>query len=142
MRDLYQSLRLEPDASPDRIAAAADSNPDVQEFTAILLDPDRRADYDRVRNVLRMIGELRRRLGLNKQGTWFAENYPDFAGVPAASSRPVGAPGRPPPVSAAPVFAARRHTAARPQKSLWRWVLPVAVAALGVTVIYLALRMF
>ncbi|MEJ8567192.1 hypothetical protein [Elongatibacter sediminis] len=79
MKDLYTALSVEPDAESDRIAAAAASQPEMQDFTAILLDPDKRAGYDRVRTTLNEIAELRFRLGLPNNNEWFRKNFPNHS---------------------------------------------------------------
>lgn len=77
MQDLYTKLRIEPDAGEDHIVAAAEEQPELREFTAILLNPDRRAGYDRVRNTLNTIAELRFRLDLPTNDAWFRKHYPE-----------------------------------------------------------------
>jgi hypothetical protein len=82
MKDLYRRLDIRPTASKDEIAAALDQHPDLQAYAAILLDEDRRSQYDRVHGVLKMIGTLRFKLDLDKSDTWFITRYRDFAIMP------------------------------------------------------------
>jgi curved DNA-binding protein CbpA len=82
MRDLYHRLELEPTATEEQIAAALEEHPDLQGYSAILLDEERRALYDRVHATLKMIGTLRFRLDLDKSEAWFIRRYPDFAIMP------------------------------------------------------------
>ena len=82
MRDLYRRLALERSASPEEIRAALERLPDMKSYSAILLDEERRAVYDRAHNTLKMIALLRFRLGLDKSDNSFIQRYPDFAIMP------------------------------------------------------------
>lgn len=82
MRDLYRRLGLDPTATEEEIAAALEEHPDLQGYSAILLDEERRALYDRVHATLKMIGTLRFRLDLDKSDAWFIQRHPDFAIMP------------------------------------------------------------
>lgn len=82
MKDLYRKLEIEPAATKDEIAAALEAHPDLQAYSAILLDEDKRSRYDRVHDVLKVIGTLRFKLGLDKSDTWFITHYSDFAIMP------------------------------------------------------------
>ena len=82
MKDLYRKLDIKPTASKDEIAAALDQHPDLQVYSSILLDDDRRSQYDRVHGVLKAIGTLRFKLDLDKNDTWFITRYRDFAIMP------------------------------------------------------------
>jgi len=82
MRDLYRKLGLEPTATRDEIAAALEKHPELEAYSAILLDDDRRSLYDRSHHVLKLIGTLRFRLDLDKSDTWFIERHSDFAIMP------------------------------------------------------------
>jgi len=82
VRDLYRRLALERSASPEEIRAALERLPDMKSYSAILLDEERRAVYDRAHNTLKMIAMLRFRLGLDKSDNSFIQRYPDFAIMP------------------------------------------------------------
>lgn len=90
MRDLYRKLEIERSASKDEIAAALREHPELAAYSAVLLDEERRALYDRVHNTLKMVGTLRFRLDLDKSDARFIRSYPDFAIMPkpALGSRP------------------------------------------------------
>src|SRR3954447_20160912 len=89
MKDFYKRLGLDGDAAtPDaiRAALAAPAEPahaldaatrEAAEF--VLLDPRRRAVYDRNRRVLVTIGQLRSRLGLNLKPFWSRGGVGDFS---------------------------------------------------------------
>ena len=107
MKDLYKHLGLEETASPDAVreALATRAAPGTPAESAtrsaaefVLLDPRRRAVYDRNRRVLVSIGQLRSRLGLNLKPFWSRGGFGDFsyafdptggrAGAAAASHAP------------------------------------------------------
>jgi hypothetical protein len=80
MKDLYKQLGVDESAgeSDIRVAvgAAAGELRDAAEF--ILLDPARRAVYDRNRRVLATVGRLRSNLGLNLSRFWPRSRFADF----------------------------------------------------------------
>lgn len=82
MKDLYRKLELEPTATPGEIAAALEKHPELNTYSAILLDEDRRSLYDRAHHVLKLIGTLRFQLDLDKSDTRFIEHHSDFAIMP------------------------------------------------------------
>ena len=82
MRDLYRRLALERSASPEEIRAALENLPEMKPYSAVLLDEERRAAYDRVHATLKMIALLRFRLDLDKSDNSFIQRYPDFAIMP------------------------------------------------------------
>ena len=82
MKDLYRKLELEPTATRDEIAAALEKHPDLNAYSAILLDEERRALYDRSHQVLKLIGTLRFRLDLDKSDAWFIKRHSDYAIMP------------------------------------------------------------
>ena len=138
MRDFYSQLSLPPGADEATIRAALpklgeDVRPDAQ---MILLDPRRRAIYDRNHRLLTTIGELRMRLGLNYTRFWSRQEYRAFrkelAPAPAA---PRGR--RVNPMMIAGAFRAvgrhgRRHAA---KKS--NWVFAAVVVSLAVLFVLL-----
>jgi len=79
MKDLYKVLGVEPHSGAEEIKAALEQKPDLAEYSAILLNEDRRDEYDGARHTLKIIGTLRGRLGLDTGHSWFVENYPDFS---------------------------------------------------------------
>ena len=81
MKDLYKQLGVDESADESHIrtalgAAAAGEVRDAAEF--ILLDPARRAVYDRNRRVLVTVGRLRANLGLNLSRFWPRSRFADF----------------------------------------------------------------
>ena len=143
MKDLYAQLGIDRTANAEEIAASARQRPDLEDRASILLDAGKRAVYDRAHAALKLIGELRRRLHLDAQDSWFARNHADFAArsaAPAASAAapaaqpapatPQSAPAKPTQEPAARSEAARG--APHPNQPLSaRLVLTIAVA-LGV----------
>ena len=79
MKDLYFRLGIEPQSSEQEIAAALESKPELGDCSSILLNPERRAQYDETHHIVKTIGMLRHRLGLDTGHSWFLENCPDFA---------------------------------------------------------------
>jgi hypothetical protein len=80
MRDLYQRLGVSDSAPETELRAAlAGADPSTRESAeAILLEPRRRAVYDRNRRVLTTIGRLRANLGLNLTRFWPRARFADF----------------------------------------------------------------
>lgn len=78
MKDLYLELGIDQQASEADIAASTTSNAGLGDSAALLLDPQRRAVYDSTYTTLKTIGELRHRLGMDANDSWFIENHPDF----------------------------------------------------------------
>ena len=81
MKDLYKQLGVSDNDGEAEIraalaAAAAPELRDAAEF--ILLDPARRAVYDRNRRVLLTVGKLRANLGLNLSRFWPRTRFADF----------------------------------------------------------------
>jgi len=96
MRDLYKTLQIAPVSEVAAIEAALRDpartrHPDARHARAILLNPSRRAQYDRVHSSLRHIGQLRSLVGL--QSTAYAREHErdfgalqfDFRRVPIAT---------------------------------------------------------
>lgn len=84
MRDLYKRLKLSDQSTDQQIRSAlARAAPDVKnnaEF--VLLDPRRRAVYDRNRELLLTIAQLRFDLGLNYTPFWSRRQFKDFWKTP------------------------------------------------------------
>lgn len=78
MKDLYLRLGITPDAGTAEIAASEDDDKRAADYRAILLDPQRRDSYDRAFAVVKAIGILRGRLGLDSGPSWFQDHCPDF----------------------------------------------------------------
>ena len=168
MKDYYKRLGLDDDATPDSIrgALAAPADParapdavtrEAAEF--VLLDPRRRAVYDRNRQVLVTIGQLRARLGLNLKPFWSRGGFGDFSyrydptgGRSAGGAAAAGAhPPQDPLADPRTLWRAfgaggrtRRHSgsgwSARGPSRVALWVAVAAVLALCVVAALLALR--
>lgn len=132
MKDLYRRLGIEPQSSDEEIRAALESRPAMQGCSGILLDPARRAAYDETHHILKTIGLLRHRLGLDTGHSWFLDNCPDFAPRrgPAAgngqAAQPQADAQRGEEQRAAPSGAAAPTAEARPGKAL-----PLALGIIG-----------
>lgn len=89
MRDLYQRLRLDPEASDVEIARAIEAceHTALRNDAATVLQAEwRRAEYDALHDTLSDIGRLRARLGLTHAPYWRVGPADDF-------SLPPGPPG-------------------------------------------------
>ena len=81
MKDLYKQLGVDELAGEGdvRVALSAVADPATREAAEfILLDPRRRAVYDRNRRVLATVGRLRANLGLNLTRFWSRARFADF----------------------------------------------------------------
>lgn len=82
MRDLYQRLSLAPDADEAAIRHAlsrCDNSALRQDGEAVLNEPERRAEYDKLHTTLSDIGRLRARLGLSHGTHWQGNVANDFS---------------------------------------------------------------
>jgi t-SNARE complex subunit (syntaxin) len=79
MKDLYAALSIGPDASESEVEASLEAHPELSAYSAILLDSEKRALYDRAHATLKMIGALRHRLGIDSGSSWFLKNSADYA---------------------------------------------------------------
>jgi hypothetical protein len=172
MKDLYKRLGLDDAAPADAIraalagpaaapAAAPTAAPlplDAATRTAaefVLLDPRRRAVYDRNRRVLVTIGQLRARLGLNLKPFWSRGGFGDFSYPfdPAGGHTGAGAAAHPPqdPLADPRMLwrafgrAGRRRQSAHGQVArgpsrLGLWLAAAAVLALCIVAALFALR--
>jgi len=89
MKDLYKQLGVGETCDESDLREAISRAPgglrEVAEF--ILLNPARRAVYDRNRRVVQTIGRLRASLGLNLSRFWPRSRFGDFT-TPLAPPRP------------------------------------------------------
>ena len=94
MRDLYRRLGLDASADDGAVRAAlAGADAETREAAEyILLDPTRRAVYDRNRRVLVTVGHLRAHLGLNLTRFWPRARFGDFTTDLGAASPRAAAP--------------------------------------------------
>jgi hypothetical protein len=79
MKDLYLKLGIDQNASHEEIAEALKDKPELSDCSAILLNEERRAAYNRTQSTIRSIGMLRHHLNLDKDNSWFVETCPEFA---------------------------------------------------------------
>jgi hypothetical protein len=78
MKDLYTRLGLDPEASEAQIEAAAKDSGHSESAAGVLLVADHRAGYDHCRATLLAIGNLRKRLKLDEEPSWFTRECADF----------------------------------------------------------------
>lgn len=79
MEDLYRKLGLTRDAGVAEITSALEGHQERNDIASILLDERKRAEYDRTHAALMAIGDLRHRLAIDPDYSWFEKNYPDFS---------------------------------------------------------------
>jgi len=79
MKNLYSKLGIDRGASAGEVQAALELKPELSKYATILLRSEQRAMYDSTHSTLKMIGELRFRLGLDSGRSWFLEHCPDYA---------------------------------------------------------------
>jgi len=140
MKNLYAALGLEFGASDAQLAAILAQTPEKGAQVAILLNPQKRALYDRAHTTLQAIGTLRQRLGLDAGESWFLESYSEFSpqshaavfsAQPAAGHRAaavaMGSRAAPPPGT----VPAKRSAGPR------KWPVPVLLGLLGLAVVIL-----
>lgn len=85
MRDLYQRLALQPDATPQSLQRAIETcqhNALKQDAEAVLTHAERRDAYDDLHATLSDIGRLRSRLGLSHGAHWQGNVANDFSRPP------------------------------------------------------------
>ncbi|MGD2129690.1 MAG: hypothetical protein PVJ33_13970 [Lysobacterales bacterium] len=149
MKDLYRELGLSRNATSEEIAEALKQHADLADYAKVLLNEQKRVVYDRAHAAVTSIGTLRQRLGLDKESSWFVENYADFspaarqapqAATESTSAPPAPATGAAGPSAPAPAGTAQTSSPAKTRRvgrgSLI--VLVLAAAALAV-ILYLAL---
>jgi len=143
MRDLYYKLGIGRGASTEEVAAALDADPKMSAYAPILLNPRRRAAYDRAHATLSAVGELRHQLGLNSDINWFLEKYPEF-GIrrrTLASDRTVQSVAEEPAQAENPETAVLQvDTPRTPPRS--RWIMPVFSALVLLILLVLVFMFF
>ncbi|HXE55166.1 MAG TPA: hypothetical protein VN541_19240 [Tepidisphaeraceae bacterium] len=95
MKDFYKRLNVD-ESAPEQTLRDALHRASArwrQDAEYVLLDPKRRAVYDRNRRLLLTIGELRLHLGLNYTRFWARQEFKDFW-QELAPAGPAKAPGR------------------------------------------------
>lgn len=144
MQDLYARLGVEQDADKARIVEALRTKPELADRSAILLDAEKRAVYDRARATLKTVGELRRRLGLDRGESWFIRNYPDFARAAVAAGAGARTAAAAPPQAARPAGPAKASGSPESPLPARRTRLPLpALAGLAVVIaIIIAVLLF
>lgn len=137
MRDLYKRLNLPDGGSDAQIRSALPNAPaDLrQSAEMILLNPRRRAVYDRNRELLQTIAELRFDLGLNYTRFWSRRQFKDFWMVPTftpVNPEPQAPKRRVDKMMIAQAFqTAHHHT--RHHAARWGWVWAIALIVLGLS---------
>ena len=79
MEDLYRKLGITRDAGVEEISSALEDHEERKDIASILMDERKRAEYDRTHAALMAIGDLRHRLAIDPDYSWFEKNYPDFS---------------------------------------------------------------
>jgi hypothetical protein len=135
MKDLYKRLNLSGGASEEHIRRALGAAaPDLRDNAeAILLDPRRRRVYDRNRELLLTIAQLRFDLGLNYTRFWSRRQFKDFWKVPtftAASEQPAAPKRGVDKMMIAQAFHTARHHS-RHHAARWGWAWAVGLLVLG-----------
>jgi len=143
MKDLYKRLNVSEGSGEERIRSAlAGSTPDLQSSAEfILLDPRRRAVYDRNRQLLITIGQLRFDLGLNYTPFWSRRQFKDFWKAPefAFPAAQTDAPKRRvDKMMIAQAFHTVRHHG-RHHAARWGWWWAAGLMILGVCGIFFLL---
>ena len=150
MKDLYFRLGIDRGASAEEVQAALEIKPELSDYAPILLRSEQRALYDSTHSTLKMIGELRYRLGLDSDRSWFLEHCPDYA-FRKNAAKPSQDPGKGANADASP----GAHPAPQPPKSVastppaqsklpakWptTWLVSAVLLIIGVIVIAVLLR--
>ncbi len=134
MKDLYKQLGVDESAgeSDIRVAVGTAAGEPRDDAEFILLDPARRAVYDRNRRVLVTVGRLRANLGLNLSRFWPRSRFADFT----IDLNPVtGGEGRRiDPMTMAWALGVEPPGGGRPRRPRRRTLLVVAVLAIVATV--------
>jgi hypothetical protein len=84
VKNLYKRLNIDESAAEQQVREALQSpavalDPQTREAAAfVLLNPDRRAAYDRTHRVLWTVGQLRSHLGLNLKPFWARGRFKDY----------------------------------------------------------------
>lgn len=136
MIDFYKRLKLPERASEEQIRSAARiASPDLRGCAeAILLDPRRRRVYDRNRELLLTIAQLRFNLGLNYTPFWSRRQFKDFWVVPSFNpipEQPEKPKRRVDKMMIAQAFHSARHHSRR-HAARWGWAWAIGLLILGV----------
>lgn len=143
MRDLYKRLELPGQASEQQIRhSLGAATPDLRASAElILLEPRRRRVYDRNRDLLLTIAQLRFDLGLSYTRFWSRRQFKDFWKAPTFTPAPVPpeAPKRrvDPAMIAQAFHTARHHGRHHAARWGWCWAIALIVLALSVLLIVL-----
>ncbi|TET33227.1 MAG: hypothetical protein E3J72_17465 [Planctomycetota bacterium] len=81
MRDLYKRLRIPPTSSQDDLVNILGVTPEAElrrDAEYVLLNETRKRVYDRTRDLLSRLGELRARLNISIMGNWTGDTAKDF----------------------------------------------------------------
>jgi hypothetical protein len=139
MKDLYAKLGIDQAASQAEVAAALQSRPELSACSAVLLNAEKRAVYDRTHMALKAIGQLRHKLGLDLRESWFLRNCADYvprqrSGIPAEKPAAGKSSPRQPPDEAAQSPIVPTQPAARS--------VPPALVVLAIAAVILAIAAF
>ena len=137
MRDLYRRLGLDASADDGAVRAAlAGADAEMREAAEyILLDPTRRAVYDRNRRVLVTVGHLRAHLGLNLTRFWPRARFGDFTTDLGAAAAPRAAAPADDPMAMAWAFGVAGRNAAgtphgRPRVAAFAIIIVILLATM------------
>ena len=130
MKDLYAALGLNPKSTAAEIAAALKQQPEMAASGTVLMNPKKRAVYDRTHTTLKTIGALRHRLGLDTSETWFLRDHPDFAPGVSSGSTAKSSTG-PSADTAAKNSAMKPHPSLKSRKKSKTTVKRLALAAIA-----------
>lgn len=135
MKDFYKRLSLPQGATEQQVRAALQAAaPDLRACAeAILLEPRRRRVYDRNRELLLTIAQLRFDLGLNYTRFWSRREFKDFWKVPTftpVSSEPNIQKRPVDKMMIAQAFHTARHHS-RHHAARWGWAWAVGLLVLG-----------
>jgi hypothetical protein len=150
VKDLYSRLGIDRKAGAEEVQAALELKPGLRDDATVLLDMQKRALYDSTHSTLKLIGELRFRLGLDTGPSWFLEHCPDYAfrKTAAKSSQSPeeragtdASPGAHPPTQQ-PTSAASTPPAHAKLPAKWpaKWLIPAVLLIIGVILIAALLR--
>lgn len=137
MRDFYKRLNLPDAASEEQIRNSLRSaSPDLRSSAElILLDPRRRRVYDRNRDLLLVIAQLRFDLGLNYTPFWSRRQFKDFWRVPTftpVTPAPEAPKRRVDKIMIAQAFhTARHHSRHHAARWGWLWAVGLIIVGLG-----------